>query len=100
MSADRPLDVIIFGATGFTGKYTIYEGIKLLEGLKWGVAGRNKEKLAQVLKEIGQKADKDLSETPMVIADVKDQDTLKKMAEQCRIVVNCLGRTGSLANRL
>lgn len=91
MSADRPLDVIIFGATGFTGKYTIYEGIKLLEGLKWGVAGRNKEKLAQVLKEIGQKADKDLSETPMVIADVKEQDSLKKMAEQCRIVVNCCG---------
>lgn len=91
MSADRPLDVVIFGATGFTGKYTIYEGIKLLEGLKWGVAGRNKEKLAQVLKEIGQKADKDLSETPVVIADVKDPESLKKLAEQCRIVVNCCG---------
>lgn len=91
MSAERPLDVIIFGATGFTGKYTIYEGIKLLDGLKWGVAGRSKEKLAQVLKEIGGKAEKDLSETPTVIADVKDPDSLKKMAEQCRIVVNCCG---------
>lgn len=91
MSTERPLDVIIFGATGFTGKYTIYEGIKLLDGLKWGVAGRSKEKLAQVLKEIGAKAEKDLSETPTVIADVKDSDSLKKMAEQCRVVVNCCG---------
>lgn len=91
MSTERPLDVIIFGATGFTGKYTIYEGIKLLDGLKWGVAGRSKEKLAQVLKEIGDKAEKDLSETPTVIADVKDPESLKKMAEQCRIVVNCCG---------
>lgn len=48
MSTERPLDVIIFGATGFTGKYTIYEGIKLLEGLKWGVAGRSKDKLAKM----------------------------------------------------
>lgn len=91
MSTERPLDVIIFGATGFTGKYTIYEGIKLLDGLKWGVAGRSKEKLAQVLKEIGAKAGKDLSETPTVVADVKNPDSLKKMAEQCRIVVNCCG---------
>ncbi|XP_065072442.1 saccharopine dehydrogenase-like oxidoreductase [Ochlerotatus camptorhynchus] len=91
MSTERPLDVIIFGATGFTGKYTIYEGIKLLDGLKWGVAGRSKEKLAKVLNEIGNKAEKDLSETPTVIADVKDPDSLKKMAEQCRIVVNCCG---------
>ncbi|XP_062560537.1 saccharopine dehydrogenase-like oxidoreductase [Armigeres subalbatus] len=91
MSTERPLDVIIFGATGFTGKYTIYEGIKLLEGLKWGVAGRSKDKLAKILTEIGKKADKDLSETPTVVADVKDPDSLKKMAEQCRIVVNCCG---------
>lgn len=42
MSEERELDVIIFGATGFTGKYTIYEGIKVLDGLTWGVAGRNK----------------------------------------------------------
>ncbi|XP_053681527.1 saccharopine dehydrogenase-like oxidoreductase [Sabethes cyaneus] len=91
MTADRKLDVIIFGASGFTGKYTIYEGIKILEGLKWGIAGRNKDKLATVLQEVEKKADKDLSETPIIIADVKDPESLKKMAEQCKIVVNCCG---------
>lgn len=39
--ADR-LDVIIFGASGFTGKYCVLEGVKILENLKWGIAGRNK----------------------------------------------------------
>ncbi|EAT45886.1 AAEL002882-PA [Aedes aegypti] len=91
MSSKRPLDVIIFGATGFTGSHTVYESIKLLEDLKWGVAGRNVKKLAQILQEVGQKAGVDLSQTPMVIADVEDPDSLKKMAEQCRIVVNCCG---------
>lgn len=91
MSTERPLDLIIFGATGFTGKYTIYEGVQLLDGLKWGVAGRSAEKLAKVLREMGDKAGKDLSGTPTVIADVSDPDSLKKMAEQCRVVVNCCG---------
>lgn len=40
--ANRHLDVIIFGATGFTGKYTVYEAVKVLSTLKWGIAGRNK----------------------------------------------------------
>lgn len=91
MSSDRQLDVIIFGASGFTGKYTIYEGIKLLAGLKWGIAGRNQDKLAKIVKEVEKKADKDLSEVPIIIADVKDPESLKKMAEQCKIVINCCG---------
>lgn len=41
MATDR-LDVIIFGATGFTGKYTVFESIKVLNGLTWGIAGRSK----------------------------------------------------------
>lgn len=91
MSTERKLDVVIFGASGFTGKYTIFEGIKILAGLKWGIAGRSKDKLAKIISEVEKKADKDLSETPIIIADVKDPDSLKKMAEQCRIVVNCCG---------
>ena len=42
MSATDRLDVVIFGATGFTGKYTVFEGVKVLKGLKWGIAGRSK----------------------------------------------------------
>lgn len=42
MMENERLDVLIFGASGFTGKYTVFEGVKILEGLKWGIAGRNK----------------------------------------------------------
>lgn len=87
----RDLDVVIFGASGFTGKYTIYEGIKLLDGLKWAIAGRSREKLNKVLKEVEKKSGKDLSDTELLIADVKDPESLRKMAERCRIVINCCG---------
>lgn len=90
MSEER-LDVIIFGASGFTGKYTVYEAVKVLENLKWGVAGRNKEKLEAVLKVMGEKAKVDLSKIPIIIADIKDEKSIKEMAEKCKIVVNCCG---------
>ncbi|EDW84892.1 uncharacterized protein Dwil_GK14366 [Drosophila willistoni] len=89
-SADR-LDVIIFGASGFTGKYTVYEAVSVLNGLRWGVAGRNREKLQQVLKEMGAKAQKDLSQIPIIVADVFDEASLLEMAKRCRIVVNTAG---------
>ncbi|KAH8310993.1 hypothetical protein KR044_003793 [Drosophila immigrans] len=90
MATER-LDVIIFGATGFTGKYTVYEAVSVLKDLRWGIAGRNREKLQSVLKEMGAKAKKDLSHIPIVIADVNDQQSLLEMAKSCRIVVNTAG---------
>lgn len=89
--AQERLDVIIFGASGFTGKYTVLEGVKLLDGMSWGVAGRDEEKLKKTLKEIGEKANKDLSSLPIIIADVRDENSLQKMAERAKVIVNCCG---------
>ncbi|XP_058812201.1 saccharopine dehydrogenase-like oxidoreductase [Topomyia yanbarensis] len=87
----RKLDVIIFGATGFTGKYTVFEGIKILAGMQWGVGGRNRTKLESTLTEMSRKANVDLSHIPIVLADVDDQQSLVRMARDCRVVVNCCG---------
>lgn len=35
------LDAIIFGATGFTGKIVVEKAVEVLQGLTWGIAGRN-----------------------------------------------------------
>lgn len=91
MAESRELDFIIFGASGFTGKYTIFESVKLLDGYKWGVAGRNRSKLEETLKEISEKVEQDLSNTPIIVADVDDPESLKKMAEKCKVVINCAG---------
>lgn len=60
MSSSR-LDIIIFGATGYTGKVAVEELLKLAKSkgnLSWGVAGRNKKKLEEVLKEVSEKSGK------------------------------------------
>ncbi|KAH8246848.1 hypothetical protein KR032_001996 [Drosophila birchii] len=89
--AAKKLDAIIFGATGFTGKYTVLEAVSVLKGLSWGIAGRNQEKLQAVLREMGAKSKTDLSQTPIVIADVNNEASLLEMAKRCRIVVNTAG---------
>lgn len=90
MSSSK-LDVVIFGASGYTGKYTVFEATKVLAGLTWGVAGRSKEKLERTLAEIGKKAGQDLSTLPIIIADVGDQKSLVEMAKRAKVVVNCCG---------
>lgn len=90
-SPSRTLDVIIFGASGFTGKYTIFESVKILANLKWGIAGRSQSKLEKVREDMATKAGVDLSHIPIIIADVEDKTSLEQMASQCRIVVNCCG---------
>ena len=49
----KRLDVLIFGATGYTGQYVIEEMARKGKdfGFKWGIAGRTTSKLAQVLEQ-------------------------------------------------
>lgn len=87
------LDIIIFGATGFTGKAVVYQMVKLAKekGVTWGISGRTRNKLDDVLKEVGEKTGEDLATVRVILADVKDASSLQNMASQARVVVNCVG---------
>ena len=55
MPDTRELDVVLFGATGFTGGLTAdYLATNGPEGLRWGLAGRNLAKLEQVRERAGR----------------------------------------------
>lgn len=56
--ASTRLDIVIFGATGFTGKVAVREILKFVKdkNITWGVAGRSEDKLKQVLQEVSDKA--------------------------------------------
>ena len=53
MASSNRLDVVIFGATGYTGQYVVEEMARKGKqfGFKWGVAGRTVDKLKQVLQQ-------------------------------------------------
>lgn len=86
-------DVIIFGATGYTGKYAVQIGVKLFKEFSktWAIAGRNHEKMKNTLTEIGMKMNEDLSNVPIIVADVKDEKSLSDMTKRAKILLNLVG---------
>ncbi|XP_026759515.2 lipid droplet localized protein-like [Galleria mellonella] len=88
------LDLVIFGATGFTGKKVVEQvarGGKYYDNLSWGVAGRSQQKLENVLADVSKLTGKDLSHVRVIVADTGDHKSLREMCSQAKVLVNCCG---------
>ncbi|EGD60149.1 saccharopine dehydrogenase [Novosphingobium nitrogenifigens DSM 19370] len=84
----RIYDIVVYGATGYTGRLVAeyLAGAYGGTGLRWAMAGRSEEKLAQVRDLIGAPVD-----TPLVVADSDDPASLGAMAASTRVVVTTVG---------
>lgn len=96
MSSSK-LDIVVYGATGFTGQLVAeYLAAHYRDGsLKWAMAGRSKDKLASVRDAIGAPAD-----TPLIVADAGDAASLKAMLAQTRSVISTVGPYQLYGNEL
>ncbi|GAB3181953.1 saccharopine dehydrogenase (NAD+, L-glutamate forming) [Micromonospora palomenae] len=91
MRDDRPYDLVLFGATGFTGGLTAeYLARHAPAGLRWALAGRNPAKLAAVRDRLAD-IDAALAELPLLTADVTDAASLRTVAESARVVASTVG---------
>jgi short subunit dehydrogenase-like uncharacterized protein len=89
MGKNREFDVVVYGATGFTGRLVaeyLNNQYGVGKDLKWAMAGRSEEKLAAVRDEMGVPAD-----VPFVVADASDPASLKAMAERTSVVLTTVG---------
>ncbi len=89
-------DFIIFGASGFTGQFVVEFLAKALkrehdETTTWAVSGRNESKLKAVLEAASKSTGLELTKVPIVICDTGDDASVKSMASQARVVLNCVG---------
>ncbi|GGJ52442.1 saccharopine dehydrogenase [Sphingopyxis bauzanensis] len=97
--ASREFDIIVYGATGFTGRLVAeyltqhYAGRK--DAPKWAMAGRSAAKLAQVRDLIGAPKD-----TPLVVADASDPATLDAMAARATVILTTVGPYQLYGNEL
>jgi short subunit dehydrogenase-like uncharacterized protein len=84
---ERDLDVVVFGATGLTGRRVAeYLAKRAPEtGAGWAAAARDNAKLERVLNEVGV----DAPET--IVADVEEPDSLAAMARRAKVVLNLAG---------
>ena len=89
---EKKYEIIVYGASGFTGKICCKYLRDKYADLKWGIAGRNGEKLEQVKADLGLDCN-------VLIADGGDLDALKSLASQTKVVLSTAGpfaRYGSL----
>ena len=82
---DRQFEIVLYGASGFTGKLVAEYLASEHQDLRWAIAGRNTQKLEQVRRELN------LAELPILIADSADPDSLSAMARQTRTLISTVG---------
>lgn len=91
MVKTRKFDIVLFGATGFTGQLTAeYLARHGGAGLRWALAGRSAEKLKVVRARLTD-ASPQCRELPLLEADVGDADSMRRLAESARVVISTVG---------
>ena len=80
----KDIDIVIYGATGFTGQLCVkyFQSLKL--EIKWAIAGRNQEKLNDV-------ANKYASDVEILIADANDEEGLRNICSRSKVVLSTAG---------
>ena len=87
MPTQVPFDVVIYGASGFTGRLVAeYMSQQYDRSVNWAMAGRSATKLAAVRDEIGAAKD-----TPLVVADASDPASLRAMVANARCIITTVG---------
>ncbi|RXZ64467.1 saccharopine dehydrogenase family protein [Pelagerythrobacter rhizovicinus] len=88
--ADREFDIVVYGATGYTGRLVAEHFVREYGGRpdapKWAMAGRSLTKLQDVRAAIAAPAD-----TPLIVADADDPASLEAMCRRTRVVLTTVG---------
>ena len=89
---DKKYEIIVYGATGFTGQICCKYLRDNYKDLVWAMAGRNKEKLDQIKSDFNLECD-------VIVADGADLEALRSLTSQTKVVLSTAGpfaRYGSL----
>ncbi|MEW9515664.1 saccharopine dehydrogenase family protein [Streptomyces tubercidicus] len=90
-TSGRAYDLVLYGATGFTGALTAaYLASHVPQGCRWALAGRSTAKLEQLRDRLAQSAPS-CAELPLLRADSGDPGSLRELAADTRVLVTTVG---------
>jgi short subunit dehydrogenase-like uncharacterized protein len=98
MESNREFDIVVYGATGFTGRLVaeyLHRQYGVNGEVKWAMAGRSMDKLVAVRDEMGVGSD-----VPLVVADADDIESVKKMVASTSVVLTTVGPYQLYGNEL
>lgn len=82
----KEFDIIVYGASGFTGRLVAEYLSQHYGDANWAMAGRSEAKLKDVRDEIGAP-----ETTPLVIADAADPTSLDAMVKRAKVILTTVG---------
>jgi short subunit dehydrogenase-like uncharacterized protein len=84
----RPYDVVLYGATGFTGRQTAaYFAAHAPDGLRWAIGGRDRARLEAVRVSLGERG----APVGLFVAHGADQAAIDVMTGSARVVLSTAG---------
>jgi len=96
----REHDIVLFGATGFTGRLVAeYFAQHAPKGVRWAIAGRNREKLEGVKRDLVA-INPELANLPILIADGHDEASLEALVPKTRVICTTVGPFGKHGQKL
>jgi len=98
-ASEREYDIVIAGATGFTGKLVLEFYLTQYPNLKIAVAGRNASKLTDVVSSV-KEISKSSAEVPIIVADASDWEGNFKVARSAKVVVTLAGPFAKIGQKL
>jgi hypothetical protein len=89
---NRPFDIVVFGATGFTGKMAAVYIAKRYgsKSFRWAIAGRRRDALESIRSELAA-IDSGLDTLPILIANSSDSKSLDEMCRKTRVILTTAG---------
>ena len=91
MASPRKYDLVLFGATGFTGGLTAeYLAQHAPASTRWALAGRNRAKLEAVRTRLAA-LNPACAGLSLIEADVGDADALRQLAQSPKVVLTTVG---------
>lgn len=91
----RTYDVVVQGATGFTGRLTAeYLATRYGVGtpaLRWALAGRSQAKLERTRAELAGQVGFDAKQLPLIVADAESEKDMQRLAAGTRVVCTTVG---------
>ena len=89
----REFDLIIFGASGFTGQIAVKYLDENYPSLKWAISGRNYKKLKKVSENTKKMPD-------VFVADSNDQESLAEIVKKTNVIASLAGPFSKYSNNL
>ncbi|MGI9183532.1 MAG: saccharopine dehydrogenase family protein [Solirubrobacteraceae bacterium] len=87
---DRSYEIVVYGATGFTGGLTAEYLARHAPEARWALAGRNRGKLEMIRARLAE-IDPGLAELALLEADAGNPASLRAMAESTQVVITTVG---------